>query len=101
MKKRKDACTKDATQKSAIPDHARKENHPIEWKEGPIVDQVRKIIELALYEALQIQQTPDGQIGIELRNCLVSALRILFRFHTMVEVLGIHPIEFPSPKLLL
>ena len=81
-----DACTNDASQKSSIPDHAGNENHPIEWIEGPINTQVRKRIELALNEALQIQQTPQGQIGIKLPNSFVAALESCSVFHTDVWI---------------
>ena len=80
LKEHKDACCKGYTEKSAVAEHAWKEQHPIKWRETTVLDHARRNRELLLKEALCIRTAAEGSHfnrdeGAELHECWLATIR--------------------------
>ena len=82
LKEHKDACTRYLTDKSAIAEHARANDHPINWAEMKILQRANRTMELVMKEALSIRTTPEDarfnrDNGYELPDCWIATYKKL------------------------
>ena len=69
-------------EKSAIAEHAWKNDHPINWAETKILQRANMAIELVLKESLSIRTTPEDvrfnrDSGYELPDCRIATYKKL------------------------
>ena len=79
LKKHKDACRKQPTDKSAIAEHAWNSHCPIKWEEASVLDHARNSPDLMIKEAIHIQTTPMDRLinrdkGAEIPGCCVATI---------------------------
>ena len=80
MREHQEACTKGALEKSAVAEHAWKDQHAIKWDETTVVDMARHPSELLLTESICISITPVEECfkrdtGLEIPGRWVATLR--------------------------
>ena len=82
VKEHKDAYSKGHAEKSAIAEHARDQQHTIDWEETKVLNKATRPVQLLVKEALCIQRTPtnnrlnrDGDY--ELPGCWITTMKKL------------------------
>ena len=82
VKEHKDACSKGYTKKSAVAEHARDQQHTIDWEDNKVLDRSTRPVQLLVKEALCIQRTPANNMlncdgGYELPGCWIATIKKL------------------------
>ena len=95
IKEHKDACVKNLTDKSAIAEHARTNDHPINWTERKILQRANRAMELVLKESLSIRTTPEDtrfnrDSGYELPDCWIATYKKLKGGASLSSAHGAH-----------
>ena len=75
LREHQEACRKGTLEKSAVAEHAWKDQHAIKWDETAVVDMARHPSELLLKKAIHINMTPVEDTGLELTGCWMANLR--------------------------
>ena len=95
IKEHKDACVKDLTDKSTIAEHARTNDHPINWAETKILQRANRAMELVLKESLSIHMTPEDthfnqDSEYELPDCWIATYKKLKGGASLSSAHGAH-----------